>query len=88
MTRSKSLLVLSLLLATAGSASAAQSQHRSHAYSGGAYASDRTHTPAQAAPQAAGDPSDVLMGGRNLGRDPDPFIRNELRRHMGAGYPD
>lgn len=36
-----------------------------------------------------GDRQDnVYFGGKVIGRDPDPFIRNELRRHADDSYPD
>jgi hypothetical protein len=33
--------------------------------------------------------SDVVRSGdRMIGRDPDPFIRGEMLRHYGTGYPN
>ncbi len=35
------------------------------------------------------NPNDVIINGRKpIGRDPDPFIRNEMRRHYDSGWPD
>jgi hypothetical protein len=30
----------------------------------------------------------VVNGGRVIGRDPDPWIRNEILRHSHSGWPD
>jgi hypothetical protein len=55
-----------------------------------------TATPesAQAAPRAgqnqagANDPNAVIDKGKVIGRDPDPWIRNEIMRHSHSGWPD
>ena len=36
----------------------------------------------------ARDPDAVTDKGRVIGRDPDPWIRNELMRHSHSGWPD
>jgi hypothetical protein len=33
-------------------------------------------------------PGDVVSGSRVIGRDPDPFIRNQLLREYHSGGPD
>jgi hypothetical protein len=33
-------------------------------------------------------PGDVVVGGRVIGADPDPFIRDQLRREFDSGSPD
>ena len=30
----------------------------------------------------------VVQGGRVIGHDPDPWIRNEILRHSDSGWPD
>ena len=32
------------------------------------------------------DPNDVIIAGHVVGRDPDPFIRGQIRRERGFGY--
>ena len=34
------------------------------------------------------DPNAVMDKGRVIGRDPDPWIRNEIMRHSHSGWPD
>jgi Spy/CpxP family protein refolding chaperone len=48
-------------------------------------APQRQH-PSQAQGGAASD--DVMAGNKRIGRDPDPWIRNELLRHYHSGWPD
>ena len=54
----------------------------------------RFDSPTQASPRqdqntnGARDPSAVTDKGRVIGRDPDPWIRNELMRHSHSGWPD
>ena len=37
---------------------------------------------------AVRDAEVVMCGVRMMGRDPDPWIRNELLRHANSSYPD
>ena len=39
-------------------------------------------------PRVRVKPGDVLTGGRVIGADPDPFIRDQLLRDYDSGYPD
>jgi hypothetical protein len=39
-------------------------------------------------PRVRVQPGDVLTGGRVIGADPDPFIRDQLLRDYDSGYPD
>ena len=39
-------------------------------------------------PRVRVKPGDVLVGGRVIGADPDPFIRDQLRRDYDSGSPD
>ena len=49
---------------------------------------------AQASPRrdqntnGARDSNAVMDKGRVIGRDPDPWIRNEIMRHSHSGWPD
>ena len=36
----------------------------------------------------ARDRDAVVTGNRVIGRDPDPFIRNEMLRHYDSAWPD
>jgi hypothetical protein len=35
--------------------------------------------------QVTRDPNDVIMRGKLIGRDPDPFIRSQIERGYGLG---
>jgi hypothetical protein len=39
-------------------------------------------------PRVKVKPGDVLDGGRVIGADPDPFIRDQLLREYNSGRPD
>jgi hypothetical protein len=39
-------------------------------------------------PRVKVQPDDVLTGGRVIGADPDPFIRDQLLRDYDSGRPD
>jgi hypothetical protein len=39
-------------------------------------------------PRVKVKPGDVLDGGRVIGADPDPFIRDQLLREFNSGRPD
>jgi hypothetical protein len=39
-------------------------------------------------PRVTVKPGDVLTGGRVIGADPDPFIRDQLLRDYDSGQPD
>jgi hypothetical protein len=41
----------------------------------------------QTAPRA-GAPDAVMKGRQMIGRDPDPWVRNEILRHSDSGWPD
>ena len=74
-------LAASVALATLIAAEAAYAQeYPSH----GAADAPRHH----AAPHAAAQLSSVISGNRQIGSDPDPFIRGEILRHSDSGWPD
>jgi hypothetical protein len=56
----------------AQSAPQAQRQHPSHAPDG----------------VTSYESYDVYAGTKRIGRDPDPWIRNEMLRHFHSGWPD
>jgi len=37
---------------------------------------------------AVQNPDAVMKGGKAIGHDPDPWIRNEILRHSDSGWPD
>jgi hypothetical protein len=39
-------------------------------------------------PHAAPPPNAAMSGNRQIGTDPDPFIREEMLRHSNSGWPD
>ena len=39
-------------------------------------------------PRVQVKPGDALTGGRVIGADPDPFVRDQLLRDYDSGYPD
>lgn len=41
-----------------------------------------------AGPRVRVQPNDVVTNGRDIGRDPDPFIRDQLLREYNSGQPD
>jgi hypothetical protein len=47
-------------------------------------------TSPQAAPHngPVSDPDAVISNGKVIGRDPDPWIRNEMLRHYDSAWPD
>jgi hypothetical protein len=46
------------------------------------------HAVQRGAQHGVGDPDAVLKGPQQIGRDPDPWIRNEILRHSDSGWPD
>ena len=58
-----------------------------------AYVHRHHAAPAQANPRVGAsprvsNPDDVVTGNRVIGRDPDPFIQEEILRHYDSGWPD
>ncbi|MGB7778281.1 MAG: hypothetical protein WBL77_16520 [Pseudolabrys sp.] len=39
-------------------------------------------------PRVTAQPGDVISGNRQIGRDPDPFIRDQMLREYNSGRPD
>jgi len=79
----KTLLAASVALATLIVVGAANAQeYRPHE---SAYAQGHHTTPGR---QVTAPPNGVMSGNRQVGRDPDPFIRGEMLRHSDSGWPD
>jgi hypothetical protein len=83
----KMALATSVALATLIAAEAASAQARYHDR-GTAIDSQATGEVDGAGPRVRVKPGDVIVGGRVIGADPDPFIRNQLRRDYDSGNPD
>ena len=76
-----------LLMLSAFIASPALAQGRHHAYP--TYeARPRERAAVVRHPRITRDPDDVVFGGKVIGRDPDPWIREEILRHAESGWPD
>ena len=94
----KMALATSVALATLISAEAAFAQHNRaapDAYDqtryldrGTAIDSQATGEQGGAGPRVRVQPNDVVTNGRDIGRDPDPFIRDQLLREYNSGQPD
>ena len=82
-------VALATLIATEGAYAqeAADGQARYHDR-GTAIDSQATGEVDGAGPRVTVKPDDVLVGGRVIGADPDPFIRDQLRRDYDSGDPD
>ena len=90
----KMALATSVALATLIAAEAASAQNY-RAYDQPRYRDRGTAIDSQATGEVGGagprvrvKPGDVVTDGRVIGRDPDPSIRNQLRRDYDSGTPD
>jgi hypothetical protein len=91
-------LATSVALATlisAGAASAQDNRAAPDAYDqtryldrGTAIDSQATGEEGGAGPRVRVQPNDVVTNGRDIGSDPDPFIRDQLQREYNSGTPD
>jgi hypothetical protein len=94
----KMALATSVALATLISAGAASAQDNRAAPDnydqtryldrGTAIDSQATGEVGGAGPRVRVQPNDVVTNGRDIGRDPDPFIRDQLLRDYNSGKPD
>jgi hypothetical protein len=78
-------LAASVALATLIAAQTAYAQRH--------YAAPETHdTQANphfgSGPRVTAPPNGVMSGNRQIGSDPDPFVRGEILRHSDSGWPD
>lgn len=85
--RENAMRTIFLLMLSAFIVSPALAQARHRAYP--AYET-APHTRAAVVhhPRITRDPYDVVFGGKVIGRDPDPWIREEILRHAESGWPD
>ncbi len=79
----RTMLVASVALATLIVAEAANAQE--YLPNESAYAQRHHATPA---PHVTAPPNGVMSGNRQIGTDPDPFVRGEMLRHSDSGWPD
>jgi hypothetical protein len=80
----KMALATSVALATLISAGAASAQ--TSRYQAGSQVYDTQSNPAYGfGPRVTVRPGDVVSGNREIGRDPDPFIRGQLLRGYNSG---
>jgi hypothetical protein len=80
----KMVLATSVALAALISAEAASAQPPRHQAAPEAY--DTQGNPNYGfGPRVTVGPNDVVSGGREIGRDPDPFIRDQLLRGYDSG---
>jgi Ni/Co efflux regulator RcnB len=94
----KMVLATSVALATLIAAEAASAQDNraaTDAYDQARYLDRGTAIDSQATGEQGGtgprvrvQPNDVVTNGRDIGRDPDPFIRDQLLREYNSGKPD
>ena len=77
-------LAASVALATLIAAEAASAQPLSHRAAPGAY--DTQANPNYGfGPRVTVQPNDVISGDRVIGRDPDPFVRDQILRGYNSG---
>jgi hypothetical protein len=80
-------LAASVALATLISAEAVSAQPLRHQSAPEAY--DTQANPNYGfGPRVTVGPNDVVTGGREIGRDPDPFVRDQLLREYNSGRTD
>jgi hypothetical protein len=82
-----SVALATLIAAEAAYAQEADGQARHHDL-GTAIDSQATGEVDGDGPRVRVQPDDVVVGGRVIGADPDPFIRGQLRRDYDSGDPD
>ena len=83
----KIVLVTSVALGTLAAAGAAYAQPPR--YQAGPEVYDAQANPRYGfGPRVTAQPGDVISGNRQIGRDPDPFIRDQMLREFNSGRPD
>src|SRR5258708_4788789 len=84
---SRAALAASVALGTLVAAGAANAQP--HRYQAGPEVYDTQANPRYGfGPRVSAQPGDVISGDRQIGRDPDPFIRDQLLRDYNSGRTD
>jgi hypothetical protein len=82
---SKVVLAASVALGTLMAAQAADAAPR---YSGGQAYDAQANPNYRFGPRVTVQPGDVVSGNSVIGRDTDPFIRDQLLREYNSGRPD
>jgi hypothetical protein len=82
---SKIVLAASVALGTLMAAQAADAAPR---YSGGQAYDAQANPNYRFGPRVTVQPGDVVSGNSVIGRDTDPFIRDQLLREYNSGRPD
>jgi len=82
---SKVVLAASVALGTLMAAQAADAAPR---YSGGQAYDAQANPNYRFGPRVTVQPGDVVSGNSVIGRDTDPFIRDQLLREFNSGRPD
>jgi hypothetical protein len=81
----KMTLAISVALATLIAAEAAYAQPKRHQAAPEAY-NVQANPNYGFGPRVKVQPTDVVSGNRVIGRDPDPFVRNQLLREFHSGH--
>lgn len=83
--------VTKIVLATSvalGTLMAAQAADAAQRYSGGQAYDTQANPNYRFGPRVTVQPGDVVSGNSVIGRDTDPFIRDQLLREYNSGRPD
>jgi hypothetical protein len=85
------MFITKMALATSvalGTLMAAQAADAAQRYSGGQAYDAQANPNYRFGPQVTIRPGDVVSGNSVIGRDTDPFIRDQLLREYNSGRPD
>jgi hypothetical protein len=85
------MFVTNIVLATSvalGTLMAAQAADAAQRYSGGQAYDTQANPNYRFGPRVTVQPGDVVSGNSVIGRDTDPFIRDQLLREYNSGRPD
>jgi hypothetical protein len=82
-------LATSVALGTLAAAEAANAQAYAQRHQTGPEVYDAEANPNYGfGPRVTVRPADVITGNRVIGRDPDPFVRDQLMREYNSGHAD
>jgi hypothetical protein len=85
------MLITRVVLATSvalGTLVAAQAADAAQRYNGGQAYDTQANPNYRFGPRVTVQPGDVVSGNSVIGRDTDPFIRDQLLREYNSGRPD
>ena len=85
------MLITRVVLATSvalGTLVAAQAADAAQRYNGGQAYDSQANPNYRFGPRVTVQPGDVVSGNSVIGRDTDPFIRDQLLREYNSGRPD